>query len=77
MPGFRVDGRLGEEARRCAEALGIERSELLRQALRRHLTIPRDRFRRQAGRDPVAGAHGAGLPGAAGGDGVLSVGRGA
>lgn len=37
MLSFRVDHRLADEAQRWAEALGIDRSELLRQALRRHL----------------------------------------
>jgi len=37
MLSFRVDEREAEEAQRWAEALGIDRSELLREALRRHL----------------------------------------
>jgi hypothetical protein len=37
MLSFRVDDREAEEARRWSEALGIDRSELLREALRRHL----------------------------------------
>ena len=37
MLSFRVSGRDADEAQRWAEALGIDRSELLRQALRRHL----------------------------------------
>lgn len=37
MLSFRVDDRDAEEAQRWAEALGIDRSELLRDALRRHL----------------------------------------
>jgi Arc/MetJ-type ribon-helix-helix transcriptional regulator len=37
MLSFRVDARDADEARRWAEALGIDRSELLREALRRHL----------------------------------------
>ena len=34
---FRVDAGEAREAQRWAEALGIDRSELLREALRRHL----------------------------------------
>ncbi|MGY6500746.1 MAG: ribbon-helix-helix protein, CopG family [Acidimicrobiales bacterium] len=37
MLSFRVDDRQADEAQRWAEALGIDRSELLREALRRHL----------------------------------------
>ena len=37
MLSFRVDERVATEARRWADALGIDRSELLREALRRHL----------------------------------------
>lgn len=37
MLSFRVDDRDAEEAQRWAEALGVDRSELLREALRRHL----------------------------------------
>jgi Arc/MetJ-type ribon-helix-helix transcriptional regulator len=37
MLSFRVDDRDAEEAQRWAETLGIDRSELLREALRRHL----------------------------------------
>ena len=37
MLSFRVDDRDADEVRRWAEALGIDRSELLREALRRHL----------------------------------------
>jgi Arc/MetJ-type ribon-helix-helix transcriptional regulator len=37
MLSFRVDERDAEAARRWAEALGIDRSELLREALRGHL----------------------------------------
>jgi predicted transcriptional regulator len=37
MLSFRVDDRVAENAQRWAEALGIDRSELLREALRRHL----------------------------------------
>jgi predicted transcriptional regulator len=37
MLSFRVDDRVAAEAQRWAEALGIDRSELLREALRRHL----------------------------------------
>jgi hypothetical protein len=37
MLSFRVDRRQAAEAQRWAEALGIDRSELLREALRRHL----------------------------------------
>lgn len=37
MLSFRVDEREALEAQQCAEALGIDRSELLRDALHRHL----------------------------------------
>lgn len=37
MLSFRVDDRDATEAQRWAEVLGIDRSELLREALRRHL----------------------------------------
>lgn len=37
MLSFRVDNRDADEAQRWAEALGVDRSELLREALRRHL----------------------------------------
>jgi hypothetical protein len=37
MLSFRVDDRDAEEAQRWALALGVDRSELLREALRRHL----------------------------------------
>jgi Arc/MetJ-type ribon-helix-helix transcriptional regulator len=37
MLSFRVDDRDADDAQRWAEALGIDRSELLREALRRHL----------------------------------------
>jgi Arc/MetJ-type ribon-helix-helix transcriptional regulator len=37
MLSFRVADRDADEAQRWAEALGIARSELLREALRRHL----------------------------------------
>ena len=37
MLSFRVDDREADEAQRWAETLGIDRSELLRDALRRHL----------------------------------------
>ncbi len=37
MLSFRVDDRDAAEAQRWAEALGVDRSELLREALRRHL----------------------------------------
>ncbi|MCP4085210.1 MAG: transposase, partial [Actinomycetia bacterium] len=37
MLSFRVDDHDADEAQRWAEALGIDRSELLREALRRHL----------------------------------------
>lgn len=37
MLSFRVDDRDANEAQRWAETLGIDRSELLREALRRHL----------------------------------------
>lgn len=37
MLSFRVDDRDADEVKRWAEALGLDRSELLREALRRHL----------------------------------------
>lgn len=37
MLSFRVDERDADEAQKWAETLGIDRSELLREALRRHL----------------------------------------
>ncbi len=37
MLSFRVDDHDADEAQRWAETLGIDRSELLREALRRHL----------------------------------------
>ena len=37
MLSFRVEDRDAAEVQRWAEALGIDRSELLREALRRHL----------------------------------------
>jgi len=37
MLSFRVDEREADEAQRWAAALGIDRSELLREALRHHL----------------------------------------
>ena len=37
MLSFRVDDSDAVEARRWAEILGVDRSELLREALRRHL----------------------------------------
>ena len=37
MLSFRVDDRIATEAKRWAELLGVDRSELLRDALRRHL----------------------------------------
>lgn len=37
MLSFRVDRRDADEAQRWAEVLGVDRSELLREALRRHL----------------------------------------
>lgn len=37
MLSFRVDDADADDAQRWAEALGIDRSELLREALRRHL----------------------------------------
>lgn len=37
MLSFRVDDREANQAQQWAEALGIDRSELLREALRRHL----------------------------------------
>lgn len=37
MLSFRVEANQADEARRWAEILGIDRSELLREALRHHL----------------------------------------
>ncbi|HEV2070999.1 MAG TPA: ribbon-helix-helix protein, CopG family [Acidimicrobiales bacterium] len=37
MLSFRVDDGVAQEAQRWAELLGVDRSELLRDALRRHL----------------------------------------
>ncbi len=37
MLSFRVDDREANEAQRWAQTLGLDRSELLREALRRHL----------------------------------------
>ena len=37
MLSFRVDDRDADDVQRWADALGIDRSELLRDALRRHL----------------------------------------
>lgn len=37
MLSFRVDDRDADEVQRWAESLGVDRSELLREALRRHL----------------------------------------
>ena len=37
MLSFRVDERDADEVQRWAEELGVDRSELLREALRRHL----------------------------------------
>ncbi len=37
MLSFRVDPREAADAQRWADALGVDRSELLREALRRHL----------------------------------------
>lgn len=37
MLSFRVDARDAEDAQRWAQVLGVDRSELLREALRRHL----------------------------------------
>jgi Arc/MetJ-type ribon-helix-helix transcriptional regulator len=37
MLSFRVDDQAAEEAKRWAEVLGVDRSELLREALRLHL----------------------------------------
>lgn len=37
MLSFRVDDRDADAAQRWAEELGVDRSELLREALRRHL----------------------------------------
>jgi predicted transcriptional regulator len=39
MLSFRVDDRDAEEGQRWAEALGVDRSQLLREALRRHLDL--------------------------------------
>lgn len=41
MVSFRVPAEDAAEARRWAEALGVHRSELLREALRRHLAALR------------------------------------
>ena len=46
MLSFRVEERDAEEVRKWADALGVDRSELLREALRRHLhRVPRRRWR--------------------------------
>ena len=37
MLSFRIDDRDAKEAQRWADRLGVDRSELLREALRRHL----------------------------------------
>jgi len=37
MLSFRLDDALADEVQRWAERLGVDRSELLREALRRHL----------------------------------------
>ena len=37
MLSFRVDDEVAADAQRWARALGVDRSELLREALRRHL----------------------------------------
>ncbi len=37
MLSFRVDDRAAADAQRWADVLGVDRSELLREALRRHL----------------------------------------
>jgi predicted transcriptional regulator len=37
MLSFRVDDRVATDVQRWAQALGVDRSELLREALRRHL----------------------------------------
>lgn len=37
MLSFRVDAQEAADAQRWADALGVDRSELLREALRRHL----------------------------------------
>lgn len=39
MLSFRVEKRDAEAAQRWSEALGVDRSELLREALRRHLNL--------------------------------------
>ena len=39
MLSFRVEDRDADEAQRWAEALGVDHSELLREALRRHLDL--------------------------------------
>lgn len=39
MLSFRVEKRDAEDAQRWAEVLGVDRSELLREALRRHLDL--------------------------------------
>ena len=52
MLSFRVDQRDADEVQQWAEALGIDRSELLREALRRHL----DRLAAEGDADRWAGA---------------------
>ena len=47
MLSFRVDDRDADEVRRWADELGVDRSELLREALRRHL----DRLRSEGDAD--------------------------
>jgi hypothetical protein len=39
MLSFRADERDADEAQRWAQALGVDRSQLLREALRRHLDL--------------------------------------
>ena len=39
MLSFRVEDGVAADAQRWAESLGIDRSELLREALRRHLNL--------------------------------------
>lgn len=45
MLSFRVDDDEAAQAQRWADQLGADKSELLRDALHRHL-VPRDAFRR-------------------------------
>lgn len=53
MLSFRVDDRDADEAQRWAEALGVDRSELLREARRRH----RDRLASEGDADRSSSQH--------------------